>query len=235
MTPLRVFAGVLTAATAFVISRTAGAQTTVSFPVADSVTLTADVYGKGDRGVVIVGHGGYSNRGPWKVQAREIANAGFRTLVFDTRGAVALLSKGTETECLYDATCMAADVLAAVRYLRRSGAKTIAVIGGSAGGGGAAQAAVDANDGEIDRLVLLAPMSIASPERMKGRKLVAVSRDDRGGDGKPRLPGIQDQYRRSPEPKNFLLLEGAAHGQRIFASPNGVQLMREIIRFLSQK
>ena len=48
------------------------------------------------------------------------------------------------------------DVLAAVRYLRKTGAKTVSVVGGSLGGGAAADASIEAGPGEIDRLVLLA-------------------------------------------------------------------------------
>lgn len=211
-----------------------GAQTTVAFQVGDSVRLEADVYGTGDRGVVVIGHGGYSSRTSWQTEARALANAGFRALVFDTRGAIALRA-GKETECLYDASCMAVDVLAAVRYLRRAGARTIAVVGGSAGGGAAAQASVDAAADEIDRLVLLAPMTISNPHQMKGRKFFATSRADLGSDDKPRLPEIRELYERTPGPKEFLLLDGTAHGQRIFGTAEGARLRREMLRFLSEK
>jgi dienelactone hydrolase len=130
---------------------------------------------------------------------------------------------------------MAVDVLSAVRWLRGTGVTSVAVIGGSAGGGAAAQASVDAVSGEIDRIVLLAPMSIDAPERMKGRKLFVASRDDLGPDDKPRLPIIQDQYTRARDPKQFVILDGADHGQRIFAGPQGDRLMREILRFLSER
>lgn len=210
----------------------ASAQTTISFPAGDTVRLEADVYGSGDRGIVVIGHGGYSTRASWKSEAVLLANGGFRTLVFDTRGAVAF-ARGRETACLYDAVCIARDVLAAVRYLRGAGAKTIAIIGGSAGGGGAAQASIDASPGEIDWLVLLAPMSVEAPERMKGRKLFATAGGDLGSDDKPRLPEIRAQFERAPAPKEFLLLEGSAHGQRIFGSSEGARLRREIVRFLA--
>jgi acetyl esterase/lipase len=128
---------------------------------------------------------------------------------------------------------MSRDVLAAVRYLHQSGASTVSVIGGSAGGGAVAQASVDAKPGEIERIVLLAPMEIQAPERMRARKLFVAARDDRSGEGL-RLPGIRSQYDKAPGPKALVVFDGAADGQLIFDTPDGDRLMREILRFLSQ-
>jgi len=47
------------------------------------------------------------------------------------------------------------DVLAAVRYLRKTGAKSVSVVGGSMGGGAAGDASIASQPGEIDRLVLV--------------------------------------------------------------------------------
>ncbi|MBK6797514.1 MAG: hypothetical protein IPG76_12225 [Acidobacteria bacterium] len=51
--------------------------------------------------------------------------------------------------------------------------------------------------------------------------------------GKPRLSEIRAQYDRVPEPKELVILEGAAHAQFIFQTSQGDLLMREILRFLS--
>lgn len=207
------------------------AQQSVSIPVPDSGSIGADFYGSGERGLLLVGHGGYSTRASWAAQARTFADAGFRVLVMETRAAVALRD-GKEVDCLYSASCMALDILAAVRHLRLTGAKTVSVIGGSAGGGAAAEASFRGKSGEIDRLILLAPMTIDTPERITGRKLVITARNDLGGDDKPRLPEIRVQYERAPGPKKLVILDGSAHGQRMFQAPEGVQLMREILEFL---
>jgi len=203
----------------------------MSIPTPDGEAIEADLYGAGASSVVLVAHGGYSFKARWEKQARAMADAGFHVVVFDTRAAVALRA-GKETACLYDAGCMAVDVLAVVRHLRKLGSKAIAVVGGSAGGGAVAQASVEAAPGEIDRLVLLAPMSIAAPEKMKGNKLIITSRDDRSDAGL-RLPDIRDQYRKAPKPKKLVILEGSAHGQLIFDTPQGEPLMGEILKFLS--
>jgi pimeloyl-ACP methyl ester carboxylesterase len=206
------------------------AQTAVSIPAADGGTIAADVYGSGGRGVVLV-HGGRFDRTSWKPQAKELAAAGFRVVAIDLRAAVENRA-GRETPCLYDAPCLAKDVLAAVGYLRGSGAKSISLVGGSLGGGAAAQAVVEAPAGAIDRLVLLAPMAIDHPERIQGRKLFVAARQDASGSGALRLPGIQAQYDKAPKPKELLLLEGSAHAQFLFETGQGPRLMREIVRFL---
>ncbi len=227
MTHTCVLAGLL----ALVPVGRAHAQASITLPIAGREALPADLYGHGPRGVVLVAHGGYSTNASWAAEARTLADAGFRVLVFETRGAVSLRA-GQETACLYDAECMAADVLVAVRFLRKNGVRWVAVLGGSAGGGAAAQASIGAEPGEIDRLVLLAPMSIAHPEQAKGAKLFLTSREDRNADGL-RLPSIQDQYARAEEPKRLVILEGAAHGQRLFATAEGPRVMREILAFLT--
>jgi acetyl esterase/lipase len=209
------------------------AQDTVSVPASDGGLVAADIYGQGPHGVVLA-HGGRFDKRSWRDQARALAGAGFRVIAIDFRAAVQARA-GKETPCLYDAACLSTDVLAAVRYLRRKGAQSVAVVGGSLGGGAAAQASVDAAPGEIDRLVLLAHMPIDHPERMQGRKLFITSRDDLGSGDRPRLPGIREQYERAPEPKELIVLDGSAHAQFIFATEHGERLMAEILRFLTQR
>lgn len=215
---------------AALLSAALAAQTAVSIPAADGGPIAADVYGSGDRTVVLV-HGGRFDRASWKPQAKELEAAGFRVVAIDLRAAVENRA-GKETPCLYDAPCLAKDVLAAIRYLRETGAKKISLVGGSLGGGAAAQAAVEAPAGEIDRLVLLSPMAIDRPEKIQGRKLFVAARKDASGSGALRLPGLQAQYDKAPEPKVLLLLEGSAHAQFLFETEQGPRLMREILRFL---
>jgi len=121
-------------------------------------------------------------------------------------------------------------VLAAVRYFRKTGAKTVAIIGASFGGEAAADASIDAEPGEIDRLVLLAAWP---PEKIKSRKLFIVARDDANEDGL-RLPRIRANYEKASGPKELLILDGSAHAQFLFATDQRDRLLREILRFLSR-
>jgi pimeloyl-ACP methyl ester carboxylesterase len=204
------------------------AQEHVSFPTEDGGTIYADVYGAGERGVVLA-HGGRFNKESWEKQARVLVKAGFRVLAFNFRGYGQ--SHGPGQSDIFTAP-LHLDVLAAVRYLRKAGAKTVSVIGGSLGGGAAADAAIAADPGEIDRVVLLAATPGTRPEKFKGRKLLIIARDDASGDG-PRLPGIRAEWEKVPEPKEMILLEGSAHAQYLFATDQGERVMREILRFLS--
>jgi pimeloyl-ACP methyl ester carboxylesterase len=204
------------------------AQELVSFSTEDGGVVYADNYGKGERGVVLA-HGGRFDKESWKKQALELETAGFRALAIDFRGRGQ--SRGPQSKSGDDG--VEYDVLAAVRYLHRTGAETVSVIGASFGGTAAADASMESEPGEIDRLVLLAAWTDRPAEKMKGRKLFIVARDDANDDG-PRLPKIRANYKRAVGPKELVILDGSAHAQFIFATPEGERLMREILRFLSQ-
>jgi alpha-beta hydrolase superfamily lysophospholipase len=201
----------------------------VSFSTQDGGLVYANLYGKGDRGIVLA-HGGRFNKESWEKQAQVLVQARFRVLAIDFRG-YGKSRGGTQAESSNDGTRF--DVLAAIRYLRKTGATTVSVIGASFGGGAAAEASTECEPKEIDRLILLAHSPIDQPERMKGRKLFILSRDDANAAG-PRLPKIRAQYEKAPEPKQLVILDGSAHAQFLFATDQGERLMREILRFLSE-
>jgi pimeloyl-ACP methyl ester carboxylesterase len=123
-------------------------------------------------------------------------------------------------------------VLAAVRYLKTHGVKTVSVVGGSFGGSAAGDASIQSNPGEIDRLVLLGAAPNGPADKLKSRTLFIVARDD-ANDGGPRLPGIRAQYEKAPQPKELIVLGGSAHAQFLFQTDQGERVMREILRFLS--
>ncbi len=207
-------------------------QRHVSIRAPDGGVIEADHHGSDADPAVVLVHGGRFDRSSWRPQATVLVEAGFQVLAIDLRASVAARA-GDETPCLYDPVCLSADVLAAVRYLRDRGVRSVSVIGASLGGGAAAQASVDAPPGEIERVVLLAPLPIEAPESMQGRKLFIASRDDLGPRDVPRLPAIREQYERSPGPKQLVVLDGAAHAQFVFETDQGERLMREILRFLT--
>jgi pimeloyl-ACP methyl ester carboxylesterase len=201
----------------------------VSFPTPDGGVVYADLYGQGARGVVLA-HGGRFTKESWQKQAPALVEAGFRALAIDFRGRGGSHGPASPT----GSDDFHFDVLAAVRYLRQTGTGSVSVIGGSFGGGAAARAAVESAQGEIDRLVLLAHSAIEHPERMKGRKLFIVARDDPSSSGAPRLIRIRDQFENAPEPKELLILEGSAHAQFLFETDQAERLLREILRFLAE-
>jgi hypothetical protein len=110
----------------------------------------------------------------------------------------------------------------------------VSVVGASMGGDYAAEAA-EAEPGAIDRLVLLAAGAYTTLRLMTGPKLFIMSRDDIVGDNQPRLPAIRQQYDRASGPKQFVILEGSAHAQALFATSHSERVMREIITFVSAR
>ena len=216
------------AAAAAFFAAAAAAEEHVSFPTQDGGEIFADLYGAGSRGVVLA-HGGRFNKESWAPQARALAAAGFRVLAFDFRGYGQSRGPGQADPL---SAPLHWDVLAAVRYLRKTGVTTVSVVGGSMGGGAAADASIASQPGEIDRVVMLAGWTSGPAEKIKGRKLFIVARDDTSGDG-PRLPHIRDNYERATEPKKLVIVEGSAHAQYLFATNQSGRVMREILEFLS--
>ncbi len=112
MRPLRAIIAVLLLASA------AAAREPVSFPTQDGGLIHADLYGKGDRAVVLA-HGGRFNKESWKKQAEALEQAGFRVLAIDFRGYGQSRGPGQSDPL---SAPLHLDVLAAVRYLRKTGA-----------------------------------------------------------------------------------------------------------------
>ena len=111
----------------------------------------------------------------------------------------------------------------------------MSVVGASMGGGAAGGASIEAEPGEIERLVFLGSDSIGRPEKMKGRKLFLIARDDRRGGDSLRLPRVREIYAKATEPKELIIVEGSAHAQFLFETDQGERVMREILRFLTEK
>jgi pimeloyl-ACP methyl ester carboxylesterase len=196
----------------------------LSFPTADGGVIWADVYGTGDRGVVLA-HGARFDNASWGPQAEVMAKAGFYVLAIDFRGYEQ--SRGGDKSAPGSGEKYQ-DILAAVRYLRENGAKSVSVIGASMGGGASANAAIHARRGEIDRLILLAPVPVAEPERLTGPKLFVVSRGD------ALAAKVREQFEKAPEPKELMILEGSAHAQFLFQTDQGERLMKKILESLSE-
>jgi pimeloyl-ACP methyl ester carboxylesterase len=203
------------------------AQQLTTFPTEDGALISAELYGKGTRGVVLA-HGGQFTKESWRAQAQLLARHGFSVLAFDFRGFGGSRGPG---QADFDNAPFDKDVIAAVRYLKRHGAGTVSVIGGSFGGGAAGDASIEW-PGEIDRIVFLGAAPNLPADKLNCRSLFIVARDDASVDG-PRLPGIRAQYERAPNPKRLIVLDGSAHAQFLFQTDQRNQVMKIILRFLS--
>jgi dienelactone hydrolase len=214
----------------FAASHTFG-QRLVTFPLQGKpVEIQADLYGSGTRGVVLA-HGGRFHKESWKKQAQALADAGFLVLAVRFRGDA--FNPDGSPDSSGSTADNAADVLAAVSYLHRSGAKTVSAVGASLGGDAVGEADAQSKPGNIARIVLLGSSGGDHPEKLSGRKLFIVARDDRSGSGL-RLPEISSNYERAPQPKKLVILKGSAHAQYLFDTDQGPRLLSDILRFLSE-
>ena len=212
------------------LSFSVDAQQAVRVPVPGAtIVAQGDLYGSGTRGVILT-HGGGRTKETWHPQALGLAGAGFVVLAINFRGDTVdeegrAISVGSDEE-------NAADIQAAAAYLRTRGVKNVFAVGASMGGSALADADAQSKPGEFDRIVLLASSAV-DPAALKGRKLFIVARGDARQSG-PRLPEISDSYRKAPQPKELVVLEGSAHAQYLFGTDQGPRLMSEILRFLGQ-
>lgn len=203
------------------------AQHTVSFPALDGGRIYGDVYGASTRAVLLL-HGGRFDKASWKKQGNLLAAHDFRALSIDFRGEGNSRggSKGPANE---DARYL--DVLGAIHYLHASGSKSVSVLGASMGGDYAAQAAQSEPE-QIRKLVLLASGAYTPLTKYHGPKLFILARDDANAEGL-RLPHIRAAYKQALAPKRLVLLDGSAHAQFLFETPQADRLTHEILTFLT--
>ena len=156
-------------------TRASERATPVSFRAADGVRLKGIVLGSGSTGIVFAHQVG-GERHQWLPFARELANKGYRALVFDMRGYGA--SSGVAN------TSPDLDVIAAAGELRRRGAKRIVLVGASMGGTGVVAAAPRIRPAITGLVELSAPTAfggadaLAAVKRLEAPALFIAGRDD---------------------------------------------------------
>ena len=205
-------------------------QRLVSFPLLSQPgECRADVYGSGIRAVVLA-HGGRFGKESWKKQAETLAKSGLLVLALGFRGD--RLNPDGSPGSFGAYADNADDVMAAVAYLHGLGATTVSAVGASMGGDAIGDADTRSAPGTFARVVFLGSEGGEAPEKLTGRKLFIVARDDRSGSGL-RLPGISSHYERAPQPKKLVLVEGSAHAQFLFDTDQGTRVLDAIVAFLS--
>ena len=206
-------------------------QQSVTFPVPGTESRTAaDLYGSGTK-YVILAHGGRFAKESWKKQAQILADSGFAALAIRFRGDS--LNPDGSPNAAGSTEENAQDVSAAVTYLYERGATTVSAIGASLGGDAVGEADANSGPGGMARIVLLASSGGSHPEKLTGRKLFIVARDDRNAWGL-RLPEIRSHFERAREPKKLVIIDGSAHAQFLFETQGGSNVMDQIVRFLTE-
>lgn len=193
----------------------------VSFTTSDGGQIYAHLYGSGEQAVVLA-HGKVFDKESWVPLAIPLAEAGLQVLAIDFRG-YGRSQPGSKGEALY------LDVLAAISYLQaQEGVTRVSVVGASMGGGAAARAAIVAAPGEIDRLILLAPMAIRKPEQMHANSIVYIT-----AEADASLSRTRQLHELAPEPKRLEILPGDAHAQHIFKTDQADALVDLILLALA--
>ncbi|MEQ1569607.1 MAG: alpha/beta hydrolase [Myxococcota bacterium] len=152
----------------------------VSLTAADGATLSAERYGAGKRGVVLV-HDEARSRADYATLAPRLASAGYLVIAVDLRGHGAS-SPGPLTEA--DWPKLVADVGAAIGWLGHQGATEVHLVGTGLGANLAVNAAADTP--AVTDLVLLSPTPARHGVRIAGAAealgtrpvLVVASTDD---------------------------------------------------------
>jgi len=196
--------------------RAAESPETVSFSTADGGEIHAHLYGKGEHAVVLA-HGKVFDKESWQPLASHLSGQGLQVLALDFRG-YGHSTPGGEKGSLW------LDVVAAADYLRQHDARLVSALGASMGGGAVARASVEAPNGTFHKLILLAAVPIAEPDRMRANSfLFVVSREE------PLLPRVKQQFEQAPEPKRLEILEGGAHAQHVFRTEQAETLTQLIV------
>lgn len=192
----------------------------VRFDTSDGLTLTGRLFGRSKVGVTLA-HMFPADSTSWYPAARRFARAGYMALAFNFRGYAT--SQGDK-----EIGKTPRDIEAAMRFLKRSGARDVAFAGASMGGTASLVAA--------EQLATLAVVSISAPLRFMGLDAPAIAgRVQRPvllmaarSDG-PAFAAAEELERALPNPETKLY-DGDAHGTNLLADrPEAID---EIIAFL---
>src|SRR3989338_6362581 len=95
----------------------------VNFKTSDNGNICGSLFGKGEKGVILA-HGKVFNKESWYGFANVLEENGFKVLAIDFR-RYGKSKAGKNTEALE------LDILGAVDFMKKNGAKEISIIGGS--------------------------------------------------------------------------------------------------------
>ncbi len=187
----------------------------VSIDAADGATLAATLFTGGEQAVVFV-HGEGFTKESWYPLARRLQQKNIGSLTIDMRG---------RGESPAHPGSARADVVAAIAYLGKQGARRLAVVAADTGAAAVLSALQQSTVTPVTHIVVLAPT--AGPALTnRAKKLFVVSTGD------PARRGVDALFRASAEPKKIRVFNGAAHGQALFQSEHAGPLTELILRFL---
>ncbi len=181
----------------------AQAQDSVTLSIRDVITRQALYYDAGGtRGVVLVHQSGY-DAASWSDVA----------LRFRTAGISSIALESTSHE----------DVQSGIDFLRAQGVREITLMGASIGGGSVQRAVSEGDAGEVAHVVLLGTAAGSMQDVPDVTKLFVVSEGDFF------RAQTHASFSKAAAPKELLVYPGAAHGQDMFTTTYGDELMAIIL------
>jgi pimeloyl-ACP methyl ester carboxylesterase len=201
-------------------------STVVRFRSADGVRLLGVMLGRGPAGVVLT----HESRGSicsWLPYGRTLAGRGFRVLVIDARGnGSSSTTRSPSRRFRFDL-----DVAAAAGELRRRGARSVVLAGGSLGA--MASLVVGASlQPPVDGVVAVSPSTFfrgvdaaSAVRRLAVPVLYVVAEEDTGFPEAVRT--LYDQT--ATENKRLLVVSGAGHGYEVLTVPEARAAVDEFI------
>jgi pimeloyl-ACP methyl ester carboxylesterase len=197
--------------------------TNARFRTSDGVRLAGAAVGSGRTGIVFA-HQVAADRCQWLPFARELAAAGYRSLVFDMRGYGASGGNANVNPHL--------DVVAASAELRRRGARRIVLVGASMGGTGVVAAAPRIRPPVAGVVELSAPTgfggvdALAAARKLRGPALFVVGRDD--GDFAQATRALHRAA--ATKDKQLVVVPTSYHGVDLLSLPNVKRLVLDFVR-----
>lgn len=186
---------------------------TVSFKSSGGRTVKGTLYGSGSCAVVFA-PGADHEQASWASQANTIAKAGHTALTVSLN---------------HDKSAgMSKTLVGAVSYLREEqSAKTVVLVGSSAGANAVVQANTVAGT-NIDGSVIIAPgRGLGYAPELSGRLLFVVGQ----GDKEQYVRTTEAMHKRASKPKRLVTLPTDKHGQDIFNTKQGSKLTDLIAEF----
>jgi pimeloyl-ACP methyl ester carboxylesterase len=188
----------------------------VAFAGPDGSRLHGRELGRG-RVAVVLAHGASTNQSSWYGALPGLAAAGYRVLAFDSRG----VGDSTGASSL-DPSDRAADLDAAIRFVRSQGAERVVVMGSSLGAIAALRVAARA---DLAAVVGVSPPQVpAGADAVTAPALFVASR----GDTYP-AAAARSLARRFGRPA--VIVDGSVHGAGLFADhPDAVDALVAFLR-----
>jgi alpha-beta hydrolase superfamily lysophospholipase len=189
----------------------------VHFNTEDGGKIEAALFQTNSGKIVIYAHGAIFNKESWYFLAKEFQKQNIAGLSIDFRG-YGNSKPGTTSDKYYD-------ILGAINYAINNGYTDINIIGGSMGGS-AVLLALDQNNSNIVKVVLMAPAGGPAIRSELINKLFIVSKNEGW------IDRVLKIYKDSADPKKLKEYLGSEHAQHLFNSERANKVKNLIISFI---